>query len=175
MKFTAEATVRKESGKGAARQIRRTGKIPAVMYGQGESRMLTLEPGAVRKILVAQAGSTGLIALRIMDGSGEMQRTAVIQDYQVDPILGSLLHVDLLEVAMDKVVRVKVQVHITGSVPIGVKVEKGVLHQPLREFAHRMFTECYSRSYRYRCLAVRHWAGDTRAGCATGRGHQNSR
>ncbi len=133
MKFTAEATVRKESGKGAARQIRRTGKIPAVMYGQGESRMLTLEPGAVRKILVAQAGSTGLIALRIMDGSGDMQRTAVIQDYQVDPILGSLLHVDLLEVAMDKVVRVKVQVHITGSVPIGVKVEKGVLHQPLRE------------------------------------------
>ena len=65
MKFVAEATARKETGKGVARQIRRAGRIPAVMYGQGESHLLELDPAAVRKILIAQAGSTGLISLRI--------------------------------------------------------------------------------------------------------------
>ena len=133
MKFAAEAVTRKNSGKGAARQIRRTGKIPAVVYGQGKLQLLELDPVAIRKILVAQAGSTGLISLKVMDGKQETQTTAVIQDYQVDPIRGSLLHVDLFEVDMKKPVRVKVQVHVTGSTPVGVKVDNGVLHQPMRE------------------------------------------
>lgn len=133
MKYAAEATTRKETGKGVARQIRRAGRIPAVIYGQGKSHLLELDPAVVRKILVAQAGSTGLIALRIMGGTEEIQRTAVIHDYQVDPITSSLLHVDFLEVAMDKVVRVQVQVHVTGSVPVGVKVDSGVMHQSIRE------------------------------------------
>ena len=133
MKFDAEAVVRKNSGKGVARQIRQTGKIPAVVYGQGKSQLLELDPGAVRKILIAQAGSTGLISLKVTDGKEETQTTAVIQDYQVDPIVGSLLHVDLFEVDMSKSVRVKVHVHITGSTPVGVKVDDGVLHQPMRE------------------------------------------
>lgn len=133
MKFTTEAVARKNFGKGVARQIRRTGKIPAVVYGQGKSQLLELDPGAIRKILTAQAGSTGLIYLKVMDGEQETQTTTVIQDYQVDPIAGSLLHVDLLEVNMSKPVRVKAHVHITGGTPVGVKVDEGVLHQPMRE------------------------------------------
>ena len=128
MKFTAEAVARKNYGKGAARQIRRTGKIPAVVYGQGKSQLLELDPGAIRKILTAQAGSTGLISLKVTDGKEENQTTTVIQDYQVDPIVGSLLHVDLFEVDMSKSVRVKVHVQITGGTPVGVKIDKGVLH-----------------------------------------------
>ena len=65
MKFAAEAVARNNSGKGTARHIRRTGKIPAVVYGQGKSRLLELDPGAIRKILIAQAGSTGLISLKV--------------------------------------------------------------------------------------------------------------
>ena len=133
MKFAAEAIVRKHYGKGIARQIRRAGKVPAVIYGQGKSQLLELDHGAIRKILIAQAGSTGLISLKIIDGTQEAQITAVIQDYQVDPIGGSLLHVDLFEVDMSKSVRVKVHVHITGSTPVGVKADNGVLHQPMRE------------------------------------------
>lgn len=133
MKFATEAVARKESGKGVARQIRMNGRIPGVMYGHGESHMLEMDPAAIRKILMAQAGSTGLISLRILDGEQESQKTAVIQDYQLDPITSSLLHVDLLEVDMNKPIRVKVQVHITGSIPVGVKVDKGVMHHLMRE------------------------------------------
>ena len=134
MQFVAEAKVRTQSGKGAAREIRRRGQIPAVLlYGQGNALSIQLDPKAIQTILVAQAGSTGLISLTIEGDEQAQQRTAVIQDVQQDPIEGSILHVDLLEVSMDKLVRVKVPVHITGAVPIGVKRDEGVVHQPMRE------------------------------------------
>ncbi len=133
MEFVAEATIRTQSGKGAARQIRRNGQIPAVLYGQGTSRLIQLDPKSIQHILVTQAGSTGLISLTIQGDEQAPQRTAVIQDVQQDPLDGSLLHVDLLEVSMDKPVRVTVPVHITGAVPIGVKRDKGVMHQSMRE------------------------------------------
>lgn len=133
MEFVTEATIRTQSGKGAARQIRRQGQIPAVLYGQGTSRLIQLDPKAIQNILVTQAGSTGLISLTIQGDEQAQQRTAVIQDVQRDPLEGSILHVDLLEVSMDKPVRVKVPVHMTGGVPIGVKRDKGVMHQSMRE------------------------------------------
>jgi len=142
MQFVAEATIRTKSGKGAGRQIRRAGQVPAVMYGQGQSHLIQLDPKAIQIILVTQAGGTGLIALSIDDGGQVQQRTVVIQDVQRDPVSGLMMHVDLLEVAMDKPVRVKVPVHVTGGVPLGVKRDKGVLHQPTRE----LHIECLPRA-----------------------------
>jgi len=133
MEFVAEAKIRTQSGKGVARAIRRGGQIPAVLYGQGTSHLIQLDPKAIQNILVAQAGSTALISLSLHGDEDVQQRIAVIQDVQRDPLEGSILHVDLLEVSMDKPVRVKVPVSITGSVPIGVKRDKGVINQPMRE------------------------------------------
>ncbi len=142
MQFVAEATVRTQSGKGAGRRIRRAGQVPAVVYGRGQSRSIQLDPKAVHKILVAQAGGTGLIDLTIRDGEEAQQRMVVIQDVQRDPVDDAMLHVDLLEVSLDKVVRVTVPIHVTGGVPIGVKRDKGVLHQPMRE----IHVECLPRA-----------------------------
>ena len=61
-----------------------------------------------------------------------MKRTAMLRDYQVDPITGAILHADLFEVAMDKPVRVRVPVTVTEGTPIGV-AEGGVLQHNLRE------------------------------------------
>ncbi len=112
------------------------------MYGQGQSHLIQLDPRAIQKILVTQAGGTGLIALNIESGGQVQQRTVVIQDVQRDPVSGSMVHVDLLEVAMDKPVRVTVPVHVTGGVPLGVKRDKGVLHQATRE----LHIECLPRA-----------------------------
>ena len=56
MKFDLAVTVREKTGKGAARQLRREGKVPGVLYGQGECLLLTIEPDSLVKILKAQAG-----------------------------------------------------------------------------------------------------------------------
>lgn len=132
MKFDIGAEVRGRVGKGAARQLRRQGKIPAVLYGQGECTLLTLDPETVREILRSPAGSAALLSLRLAGSTSRAERTALLRDYQVDPVTGELLHVDLFEVSMTKAIRVRVPVSLVGGVPAGVK-DGGVLHNNLRE------------------------------------------
>ena len=132
MKFDLAVTVREHAGKGAARSMRRAGKIPAVLYGQGECLLLTVNPDELIKILKSHAGSSALIALTVAGAKSKPNRTALLRDFQVDPISGAVLHVDLFEVSMDKPIRVKVPIKVVGSVPAGVK-EGGVLHHNLRD------------------------------------------
>lgn len=132
MKFELAVTVRDKSGKGAARQIRREKKVPAVLYGQGECLLLTIQPEELIKILKSQAGSTALVSLTITGVQSKPKRTALLRDFQVDPVEGNVLHADLFEISMDKPIRVKVPLHVIGGVPAGVK-EGGILHHNMRE------------------------------------------
>ena len=132
MKFEIDVQKRGRVGKGVARQLRRNGKIPAVLYGNGQSLLLSMDPKVARHIILSQAGHTGLLTVRIGDGDKQEEHVAVLQDHQVDPITGAVLHVDLFEVSMDKALRARVPVTIIGGVPVGVK-EGGSLHQPIRE------------------------------------------
>jgi large subunit ribosomal protein L25 len=132
MRFDMTGEMREQAGKGVARQLRRQGKIPAVLYGQDECLLLTLDPDGVRKILRSHAAGTALVSLTVTGGKGKTNRTALLRDYQVDPVSGQILHADLFEVSMDQPIRVKVPVSVTGGVPQGVK-EGGVLHHNLRQ------------------------------------------
>lgn len=132
MKFELAVTVREQAGKGAARSMRRNGKVPAVLYGQGECLLLTVNPDDLIKILKSRAGSTALISLTVNGAKSTPNRTALLRDFQVDPVSGAVLHADLFEISMSKPIRVKVPIHLTGGVPAGVK-EGGVLHHNLRE------------------------------------------
>ena len=129
MKYELEVERREKSGKGIARQLRREGKIPGVLYGGGKSQFLALGHNLARKLVLSQVGHTGLLTVRM---PGESERVAVLQDHQLDPVTGAILHIDLFEVSMEKPIRVKVPVSIIGAAPIGLK-EGGILHQPLRE------------------------------------------
>lgn len=132
MKFDLAVTVREKTGKGAARQLRREGKVPGVLYGQGECLLLTIEPDRLVKILKAQAGGAALVSLTLTGAKSKPNRTALLRDFQVDPVEGHILHADLFEISMDKPIRVKVPLHLTGGVPVGVK-EGGILHHNMRE------------------------------------------
>lgn len=132
MKFELAVTVRETTGKGAARQLRREGKIPGVLYGQGECLMLTIEPDSLVKILKAQSGGSALVSLTLTGAKSKPKRTALLRDFQVDPVEGNVLHADLFEISMNKPIRVKVPLHLTGGVPAGVK-EGGILHHNMRE------------------------------------------
>ena len=132
MKFDLTVTVREEAGKGAARSMRRAGKIPAVLYGQGECLLLTVNPEELVKILKSHAGSTALISLTVNGAKSKQSRTALLRDYQVDPVTGAVLHADLFEISMSKPIRVKVPIKVIGGIPAGVK-EGGVLHHNMRD------------------------------------------
>lgn len=132
MKFDLTVAVREQAGKGAARSMRRAGKIPAVLYGQGECLLLTVNPEGLIKILKSHAGSTALISLTVNGAKSKPNRTALLRDYQVDPVTGAVLHADLFEISMSKPIRVKVPIKVIGSIPAGVK-EGGVLHHNMRD------------------------------------------
>jgi large subunit ribosomal protein L25 len=132
MQFDMQVASRSAVGKGVARSLRRQGKIPGILYGQNECVPLTLEPTEVHKILLSEAGSNALLNLKISGGANDMKRTAMLRDYQLDPITGAILHADLFEVVMDKPVRVRVPVAVTPGTPVGV-AEGGVLQHNLRQ------------------------------------------
>ena len=137
MKFDLAAEVRERAGKGPARQLRRSGRIPAVLYGQGECLLLSLDPLAVTMILRAHAGSTALISLTVNGAQSKAIRTTLLRDFQEDPVTGEILHVDLFEISLTKPIRVKVPVSVVGGVPAGVK-DGGLLHHNMRE----LLVEC---------------------------------
>jgi large subunit ribosomal protein L25 len=130
-KMTLTAQVREKSGKGVARGLRRSARVPAVLYGHGKSTPISMGAKDVTKILNREGGEHALINLKL-DGSADgAEKLAMIKDYQLDPRDGALIHVDLMEVAMNELVRVSVAVHLSG-VPAGAK-EGGLLQHGLRE------------------------------------------
>lgn len=128
-KIELNAEVRDKTGKGTARSLRREGKIPAVVYSDGKSTLITLNPSDLRKIL--NAGSeNALINLKI--AGRKAVPVTIIRDYQRDPITGDILHADMFEISMNEAIRVKVHVKVSTETPTAVK-EGGVLQHNLRE------------------------------------------
>ena len=118
---TLEAVRRATFGGSHAGRLRRAGHIPAVLYG-GEGRdveSIAVDPKALLKILHSDAGANTLIALSL-DGTGDTR--VLLREYQVHPVTRKLLHADFYRVAMDRVLRVTVPVHLTGEAK-GIKAQ----------------------------------------------------
>jgi large subunit ribosomal protein L25 len=122
---------RTQQGKGAARTLRRAGRIPAVLYSGGQSTPLSLNPADLSKLLHSAARENTLIDLKV-DGKKDKERLAILREVQHDPITGRPLHIDLFEVALDRAIRLRVHVEVVGDTPLGVK-EGGVLQHGVRE------------------------------------------
>ncbi len=127
-------TKRAETGKGAARQLRREGKVPAVLYGKGETMSLTLDPVEFNKVLRSKQQGYVLITLAEANKKGASQHNAILKDIQYDPISGHVLHADFFEVVMDQPIQVAIPIVITGSIPVGVTLG-GVLRQRQRHLS----------------------------------------
>jgi len=125
------AHIRENTGKGVARGLRREKRIPAVLYSHGKSTPIAMVNKDVTKVLSTEGGEHALINLKLEGGSAAGERMALIKDYQVDPLTGALIHVDLMEVAMNEKVKVPVNVHLVGN-SLGVK-EGGILQHSMRQ------------------------------------------
>jgi large subunit ribosomal protein L25 len=116
--------------KNAARRVRVAGKIPAVVYGAGKDAVaVAVDPRVITKILYSDSGHNTIFDLNV-EGSAVVK--AMIVDWQREPIKGHLLHIDLKRIAMDKMMRVSVQIQLTG-IPVGVKTQGGILEHVMRE------------------------------------------
>ena len=137
MDTTLQCETRSERGKNLARRLRRDGRLPAVVYGDsgGQSASdvvaVSVDPGALSRILRSDAGLNTLIGLAI---DSEQPTQVLIKDYQLHPITRELLHVDFYRLAMNKVITVTVPVVLKGEAE-GVKMQGGLVAFEQREFA----------------------------------------
>ncbi len=120
------AAPRQATGKGAARQARFHGKVPAVIYGHGRNAQpLELEAKALEKALQGVEPASTIIELAV---DGKTVKT-LIREIQRHPIRPDIIHVDFYEIQK---VKLKIPVHLVGS-PDGVRNAGGVLDQVTRE------------------------------------------
>jgi large subunit ribosomal protein L25 len=125
-----EARPRGERGKNEARRLRASGQVPAVLYGlKGDSVALALDAKKMTRILLSPAGHNQVLQLEV--GGGEPV-AALAKDWQVDPVHGSLLHVDLLRIDLNQPIEVSVPI-VTIGPAIGVKEQGGQEEMVTRE------------------------------------------
>jgi len=103
------AEVRTSFGKGAARKIRATGKIPAVLYGHGSEPIHITLPG--HQIALILRKKNAVLELNI-DGA---EQAALVKDVQKDPVLRIIEHIDLIILRKGEKVQVDVPVHFEGE------------------------------------------------------------
>ena len=105
------AEPRNEFGKGAARRIRRQGKVPAVLYGHGGDPVHITLPGHDTMLALKHGGANALLTITL-DGKDTL---ALPKQIQRDPIKRFLEHLDLIIVKKGEKVTVEIPVHLTGE------------------------------------------------------------
>jgi len=128
--FNVAAEAREKRGKNAARQLRMSGKIPAVLYGNNEGPVaLSVSPKELSSILHSATGHNTIFTLAFQDAK---TTSVMLKDWQFEPIKGHLLHADLVRIAMDRVLQLNVPITAVGEAK-GVKLEGGIFEFVLRE------------------------------------------
>jgi large subunit ribosomal protein L25 len=125
-----KAEARGSRGKGPARRSRREGMIPCVLYGRDVEPVALSISARDWRLLEAHARSNAVINMELSDNSRVQERPVMIKHVQRAPVDHGVLHIDFLQVSMERVVQVEVPLHFIGN-PVGV-VKGGVVEQHLR-------------------------------------------
>lgn len=113
------ATVRSGTGKGAARSVRREGRVPGVIYGGGEAaEAISVDYKTLNRLVYAGHFLTTIFEL---DVAGKVQRV-IPRDYQLDVVKDTPLHVDFLRLKAGSTLRVSIPVHfLNQDTSVGMK------------------------------------------------------
>ncbi|HEU5122750.1 MAG TPA: 50S ribosomal protein L25 [Verrucomicrobiae bacterium] len=124
------ATVRSLGRRNGSRQLRASGRIPAVIYGnKTEPQSLEINSREIGDLIHHSVSENILIDLSIKDDA-RPKRLALVQEIQHHPLNGKVLHVDFHEVSETEKVTIMVPVETSGEA-VGVKIGGGVLEHVL--------------------------------------------
>jgi large subunit ribosomal protein L25 len=123
------ARKRETSGTSMARALRKTGWMPAVVYGEKGTRSLKIDRHAFDTMLKHHTTENLIVDL---DVEGEGVTKALLREVQRGPIVEEALHADFIEISMTKKMRVTIALALKGE-PVGVSQEGGILEHLLRQ------------------------------------------
>ncbi len=128
------ALVRTETGKGAARRLRRNDQVPAIFYGpNSQPVMLAVKRVDLKTLLKSTSSENVIFQLQIESGQGRSSKTVMLKELQTDPIKPVFYHADFYEISMDKEITLNVPVHLLG-IPVGA-AKGGILQHVKRDLA----------------------------------------
>ncbi|MEA3493198.1 MAG: 50S ribosomal protein L25 [Candidatus Margulisiibacteriota bacterium] len=132
-KVELKASKREDLGK-KAKNARRQGLIPAVVYGRKFKAMAISVDNKefIKKIIKSEAGHNLIFTLKISDDGVKKDIPVITHSVQQNPMTDDIIHLDFMHVVMDEAIKTEVPVELLG-VPIGVKEDGGVLVHGLRE------------------------------------------
>jgi large subunit ribosomal protein L25 len=123
--FEVGAETRDDQGKGASRRLRRTGKVPAILYGgKGEPSNITLDQLKLLNVIEDEKFYSSIITLKL-DGKDQQ---AIVKDIQLHPAKHQVLHLDLQRVLDDQPIRIHLPIHfLNEATSPGVKTQGGLV------------------------------------------------
>lgn len=131
-----KASPREESGKGAARRLRRSGCVPGVLYGQAAApQPIVVDRRAIVACIEGEGRQNTILSLTLEGQEGMGEILALAKATQHDPVSDELVHVDLLRISLDRPIHTTVPIHLVGT-PAGVK-KGGILEHLLRQLEIR--------------------------------------
>ena len=124
---TLKATPREDTGKGANRKLRASGRVPGVVYGHNEkTRSVSLDAHELETLFSKISVENTVIRLDIEGEKGDVQ--TLVREVQSHAFKGRVLHVDFLQLHAGEMVDVEIPVHLIGT-PVGVKAGGVIDHQ----------------------------------------------
>ena len=129
--FDLIAELRDVQGTSNSRRLRRSGMVPAVIYGAGKENLsLSIDHNLLLNKLASENFLTSILSIKIQD----REESVLIKDIQVHPSKRQIMHLDLQRVIADQVIRVNVPIHfINGDAAPGVKLEGGSVSALMNE------------------------------------------
>ncbi|MBN2324656.1 MAG: 50S ribosomal protein L25 [Spirochaetes bacterium] len=118
---------REQTGKGAAKKLRRRGLIPGVMYGYKGDKAVTVHGKEFLKMF-EDIGEHAIITL---DLDEKEKIDVIVKDYQVDPVKRDIIHIDFLQIKAGQLLKTEIPVKLTGASK-GVKMG-GILEEYVRD------------------------------------------
>jgi large subunit ribosomal protein L25 len=130
-----KAEKRQGSGKGLARKMRASGRVPGVVYGKDMDTIhVSLDAQEAEHLFRSISVENTIVDLDIKGVRGKQQ--TLVREIQTHPVRSDLLHVDFLRIQKGVAVDLEIPVNLTG-VPVGVKLHGGVLEQIIHELPVR--------------------------------------
>ena len=116
-------------GKGQARRLRQGGDVPAVLYGPGTDPLLLTVPEYDLSMALKNSMAGQFLFNLDLQEAGGGSRSAIIKEMQTHPVSRNILHVDFMEISLDRKIKVMVPVRTVGK---SVGVEMGGMLQIIR-------------------------------------------
>ncbi|MDH4284861.1 MAG: 50S ribosomal protein L25/general stress protein Ctc [Gallionellaceae bacterium] len=130
MKIEVSAALRKAQGTGASRRLRKAGRVPGIVYGDGEPILIDIDHNNLYHALRKEAFHASVLTLDL-DGK---KQPVLLRDFQMHPFRQQVQHIDFQRVSLDKKIHMKVPLHfVNAEISPGVKQSGGIISHVINE------------------------------------------